>query len=125
MNGQILRQFWKIAAVVLTASVAFTAVFSGWNAAVGIIAGGLWNLLSLWVLSQLLNAWLGPNHSTRRAVSWIVVKFPLLYLLAFGLIHWSLISIIGFTIGFSIILITAIGTFTVNAMRMNPPLSRE
>lgn len=125
MSEQILNRLWKIAAVVLAASVVLVMIISGWDAAVGILIGGLWNLLSLWALSQLLNAWLGPRSSNRRVAGWLLVKFPLLYVLAFVLMRMSLVSIIGFGIGFSIVLITAMFVFAVSAMQMSTTLTRQ
>ena len=35
-----------------------------------ILAGGLWNLASLWCLTRLLGAWLRPDPSRSRVVGW-------------------------------------------------------
>ena len=77
--------------------------------AVGAAAGAAWNVASLWCLAQLLHAWLGPAPSTRRAVVWLVVKFPLLYGLTFVMLWHQAISVVGFGIGFSVVLVAAIG----------------
>ena len=110
----------------LAVSVALVALVSGASAAVGVLTGGLWNLLSLWALTQLLSVWLGPDRSNRKVVAWVLIKFPLLYVLAFALLQVRFISSVGFAAGFSIVLIIAIATFAVNAIRMNASLtSRE
>ena len=77
--------------------------------AIGVAAGVAWNGASLWCLTQLLRAWLGPQPSRRRAIIWVVVKFPLLYALTFFLLRNAKVSIVGFGIGFSVVLFAAIG----------------
>lgn len=89
----------------------------------GVLAGGAWNLASLWCLSRLLHAWLGPQHSRRRVLGWLLVKFPLLYLVAFGLLHTRAVSAMGFGIGFSVILAMAIGRFALRAKSFAAPSS--
>ena len=92
----------------------------GWGpvAAGGVLAGGLWNLASLWCLSQLLAAWLGPRPSQRRAILWLSVKFPLLYLAAFALMRQSGLSLVGFGVGFTVVLIVAVAALALQAQRM-------
>jgi len=75
----------------------------------GVLAGGAWNLASLWCLTQLVRAWLGPQPSRRRAIVWLAVKFPLLYAAIFLIFHRGMVSIVGFSIGFSVVLMVAIG----------------
>ena len=88
-----------------------------WNtrAALGVIAGGFWNLANLWCLERVLSAWLQPQPSRRRALGWVLVKFPLLYLLAFMLLRVSFVSLVGFGIGFTVVLVVAIWWFILRA----------
>jgi hypothetical protein len=76
--------------------------------AIGLVAGGVWNLASVWSLRRLLGAWLGPSPSRRRALLWLLVKFPLLYLLAVALLRSPQVSSVGFGLGFTLVLIAAI-----------------
>jgi len=75
----------------------------------GVLAGALWNLASLWCLTQLLRAWLGPHPSRRRVLLWLLVKFPLFYLLVFVLLRHPAISIVGFGVGFTLVLLLVMG----------------
>lgn len=75
---------------------------------VGLLAGMMWNVASLWCLSKLLGAWLGPNSSRRRVVMWLMVKFPLLYAMTFLLLRSPAMSMVGFGVGFSVVLVGAI-----------------
>jgi len=76
--------------------------------AAGVLAGGLWNAANLWCLSQALGSWLAPGQTRRRQIGWFVVKFPLLYAVAFGLLQIPGFSLIGFGIGFTIVLGSAV-----------------
>lgn len=86
----------------------------------GALAGALWNLASVWCLIQLLQAWMGPHPSRRRALLWLLVKFPLLYLLVFVLLRHPAISIVGFGVGFSLVLVIMVGWLLRQAVQMAP-----
>ena len=117
MNERTLRRVWLWAAAV----VAFCAAASlTWSAkgAVGVLAGGVWNLASLWCLVHLLNAWLGPTPSRRRAIMWLVLKFPLLYLLAVGVLLNQRVSVVGFGLGFTIVLLIIVSWFALQVRQI-------
>ena len=88
--------------------------------AVGIAAGGLWNLASLWCLTRMLRAWLGPVRSPRRAMAWLLLKLVVIYPLAVVLIRHPAGSMIGFGIGFTAVLIVAMAWFFRRAARVIP-----
>ena len=75
------------------------------NSAIGVVAGWAWNVASLVSLQRMLRAWLGPTRSPRRAVLWLLVKFPLLYLLGLALLHSPRVSALGFGIGFTLVMV--------------------
>ena len=116
----------------------------------GLAAGAAWSTANLWCLTRLLRAWLGPQPSTRRAIAWshhppgfaaseppqrgspsanwqvvgwLLVKFPLLYGTAVGLLWARAVSLIGFSLGFSLVLLAALVRFAYSAQRMT--LSRS
>lgn len=79
-------------------------------------AGAVWNLASLFCLRRLLRAWMGPQPSQRRAVAWVLVKFPLLYALVVCLFRMPQLSIVGFSLGFSVVLTAAMALFARRAL---------
>ena len=81
------------------------------DAVVGIVSGAGWNLASLWCLSRLLRAWLGPQRSKRRVIAWLLIKFPALYALAFILLQRRLIAPVWFGVGFTAALLAALAFF--------------
>jgi len=117
MNERNRFRMWAIGAVVTVLVGACMALLGAAPLAFGIICGGLWNLASLWCLTQLLDAWLGPHPSRRRAVLWLLVKFPLLYLLIFTALRQPAIALAGFGIGFTLVLVAAVGVLASSAQR--------
>lgn len=110
MTERTLRHVAGLAAVVVGLAGAVAGVW-GLRPALSVAAGGAWNLASLWCLGQLLQAWLGPQPSRRRVIGWLLVKFPLLYLLAFGVIRSPLIAPEGFGAGFTVVLAAVVGWY--------------
>jgi hypothetical protein len=93
---------------ILLASSAIALFGWGAHAGWGLLAGGVWNLVNLWCLSRLLAAWLGPQRSTARVVRWLVIKFPLLYGVAWLLLSRAWVSMVGFGVGFTLVLLAAL-----------------
>ena len=82
------------------------------------LAGGVWNLASLWCLSRLLAAWMSPTPSRRRVIVWLLVKFPLLYAAVVLLFGAHAVSAAAFGTGFSIVLFVAIAGLMADGRRV-------
>ena len=83
-----------------------------------ILAGGLWNLASLWCLTRLLGAWLRPDPSRSRVGGWLALKGALLALLVGVVLRAPWLSFIGFGIGFTIMLIIVMASFALRSRRV-------
>jgi hypothetical protein len=107
------RNTWG-AALALVGGAALIA--SAWSPRVGlsVAAGGLWNIANLWCLVRLLDAWLGQS-SKRRAIGWALVKFPVLYGAVFFALSRPGLSVVGFGLGFTLVLLTAIAWMAARA----------
>lgn len=139
MSEQWLRTLtWSAAAAVL-ASAAFAGMW-GLPSALGVVAGGVWNLTSLWCLVHLLNAWLVPLPVAsaeggsaprrrpwwrRQGVGWLLVKFPLLYAIAVIVLRVPAVSIVGFGIGFTVVLLVMAVTLALRARHLATPSHGE
>lgn len=114
----------RLAAVVLIAPAAALLVDA--SVALGVAAGGAWNLASLWCLSRILEAWIGPAPSTKRVVAWLLVKFLILYVAVYILISRAAVSLVGFSIGFTVVLIAALVLLVMRSRaRMVPAASKR
>ena len=117
MNALDATRAWRLGAGVLALAVLAAGLAGDAALAAGVLAGGAWHLISLWCLAQLLSAWL-VRHSTRRVVGWLLLKFPLLYLAAYGLLQRWRVSAMGFGIGFTVVLVTALAWLVWQAPRL-------
>lgn len=73
------------------------------------IAFGIgWNAASLWCLVRLLRCWMGPRPSWRRALAWAGVKFLALYGVAALALFSGRVSVLGFSVGFTLSLAVAV-----------------
>ena len=67
MSDRFFRRLagWSLAVI---GGLSFAGVvFGDGRLALGLTAGGLWNMANLFCLGRLLTGWLGPQRSTRRA----------------------------------------------------------
>ena len=82
----------------------------------GLLAGAACHAASLWCLSRLLGAWLGPVPSRRRALAWLAVKGAL-YGAAWKLLSHRAVSLVGFCLGFTAALFAALVWAFLRAQR--------
>lgn len=125
MNKHIFLRVWAIVAGILFVGTIIAA--SGWGLRVawGVGLGGLWNLANIWCLAQLVNAWLGSQTSRRRVLQWLFVKCALLYILVVGLLQHPDISLIGFGVGFTVVLMGTVIVLALRAQHLFVPLSHD
>ena len=105
---RIPPRLWLLAAAVLLVAAAASWLVAP-RIVIGLLAGGVWNLANFWCLSRLLSVWVTPRASRRRALGWLLVKFPLLYGLLVLLVQMPSVSLVGFSLGFTAILAVAVG----------------
>ena len=111
MNEKTKSRVIRFSAVSLMLAAVIAAAGFGARAAAGVIIGGAWNLASLWCLMQMLQAWVGPKPSQRRAIIWLLVKFPLLYAGIFLIFQTKAVPFGAFGIGFTLVLLVAMAAF--------------
>ena len=118
MTDRMLRQVLAWAGAALAATVGGSLAWAQSSITMGVLAGGVWNLLSLWWLTRLFAAWLGPKPSQRRVIGWLLLKFPLLYVVAIGLMSSGWISGLAFGVGFTVVLFAAIAGLIVHSRHL-------
>lgn len=89
----------------------------GAQCVMGMVSGIVWDLASLGCLSRLLHAWLAPRRAQRRALGWGFAKAVLLGLLVYLFTRVSPSFIMGFGLGFTLVLLAAMGWFVLRAQR--------
>lgn len=83
----------------------------------GIGFGILWNLANVWCLKRLLGCWTGDNPSWKKAAVWAMVKFPALYATAYFVLRDGTVSLLGFSLGFTVVLIATCATLVARGRR--------
>ncbi len=113
MNEKIKNNIARLSGAGLILAVVIAAPLFGARTAAGIIVGGAWNLASLWCLTRMLQAWIGPQPSQRRAIIWLLMKFPLLYAAIFFIFQTKIVSFSSFSVGFTLVLLITLACFMV------------
>jgi hypothetical protein len=96
--GRTLRTFGTVLLIFLP----FGLYYFGMNPALAILSGGVWGMINLIFLSELVKATIRPGGiQIERAIVFGVVKFPLLYLTAYALLKIPVFTVTWLLIGFS------------------------
>ncbi len=111
MNEKTKSRIIRFSAISLAPAAVIAAAGFGARTAAGVVIGGVWNLASLWCLTQMLQAWIGPRPSQRRVIGWLLVKFPLLYAGIFLIFQTKAVPFGAFSVGFTLVLLVAIVAF--------------
>lgn len=93
--------------IILTAAslLLAAAFYYWWNEALGICLGMLWGSINLYMIKQLMQCVLiAENRNLLKILAYILIKFPLLYFLGYGLLSMPYFSPWSLLIGFSLIL---------------------
>ncbi len=94
------------ASIIITVIVApFTLLYFGIQAGWGFVAGSAWNIINVFLLSQVVTNLITPHHSNKKlGAAAGVLKFPVLYGVGFVIIRYTNPSLYGIIAGFSLIL---------------------
>jgi len=114
---------WPVPTTAAIAAAILALAVGGAPMAGGVLAGGLWNVANLWCLMRLLSTWLTPQPSTRRVLAWAAIKFPLLYLIAVAIFRYLSVSLVGFGIGFTVVLGSAVAVLAIHARQLVRPIA--
>ena len=107
-NEPMPDSWWKASAALgLVGTVALLAVGQG-TLALGWVAGTAWNLLNVILLAKLTSLLVKPLRECRWPIGWLLLaKFGGLYPAGIWLLWSGRISLIGFTAGFTAVLMAA------------------
>ena len=111
---------WSLSAAVLVIA-ALPAWWWGPRVVASMLVGGLWNVGSLWCLSQVLGAWLRPQPDKRRALGWLAVKIAWLAALGAMMLRAPWLSFMGFGIGLTVVLVVVIAGLGLRANFLAAP----
>lgn len=117
MHNRRAWNLWSVAAAVLVIA-SLPAWWWGPRMVASMLAGGLWNVGSLWCLSKLLRVWLGPDPHRRQALGWLAVKCAWIGVLAAVVLRAPWLSVIGFGAGLTVVLMVVVAGLGFRAHRV-------
>ena len=105
MDRDFLKRSIRASVIVTAILAPFTFLYfdipTGW----GFVAGAAWNIINVYLLSQVITNLITPHQSNKKlgAVAG-VLKFPVLYGIGFVILSYTNPSVYGIMAGFSLIL---------------------
>ena len=109
MNGDFIKRSLRVSIIVTLLFVPFLFLYLGPSATWGFIAGAAWNILNVYLLSQVITRIVVPanaDHADKGPAALAgLLKFPVLYGLGYVFVRYANASVYGIMAGFSLILI--------------------
>lgn len=92
--------------IILISCISLIGLYYDWNAMLGIYTGIVWGLANFYFIKQLVSCFLmAKQKNYMQILLFALIKFPLLYLVGYGLLSIPYFSPWNLLIGFSIALI--------------------
>lgn len=119
MDRDFIKRSIRASVVVTVILTPFTFLYLGVQTGWGFTAGAAWNIINVYLLSQVIINLITPHPSNRKlgAVAG-VIKFPVLYAIGYLILRYTNPSVYGIMAGFSLILaiffLKAIGIYYLN-----------
>jgi len=109
MNRDFIKRSLRVSIIVTLLFVPFLFLYLGQSATWGFIAGAAWNILNVYLLSQVITQLVVPanaGHADKGPAALAgLLKFPVLYGLGYVFVRYANASVYGIMAGFSLILI--------------------
>ena len=105
MDRDFLKRSIRASVIVTAILAPFTFLYFGIPTGWGFAAGAVWNIINVYLLSQVITNLFAPHPSNKKlgAVAG-VLKFPVLYGIGFVILSYTNPSVYGIMAGFSLIL---------------------
>lgn len=105
MDRDFLKRSLRASIIVTVILTPFTLLYfdipTGW----GFAAGAVWNIVNVYLLSQVVTNLITPHPSNKRlGAAAGVIKFPVLYGIGYLILRYTNPSVYGIMAGFSLIL---------------------
>ncbi|MCC6543307.1 MAG: hypothetical protein IT392_02250 [Nitrospirae bacterium] len=119
MERNFLKRSIRASVIVTVILFPFTLYYFGIHTGWGFVAGSAWNIVNVYLLSQVVINLITPHPSNKKlgAVAGIL-KFPVLYGIGYVILSYTNPSVYGIMAGFTlilgIILLKAIGIYYLN-----------
>ncbi|KPJ48785.1 MAG: hypothetical protein AMJ41_04250 [candidate division Zixibacteria bacterium DG_27] len=114
MGLEFIARVIRTSVVVSLIQLPFVALYFDYRYSLGIVLGCLWGVVNLYFLRSVIVCYTKlSQRSKRQLLLLLLLKFPLLYLVGYLLLEWSLFPVmslvVGFTLIFAVIVLKALG----------------
>ncbi len=117
----------KTSGVLLLITIPFGIYYFGFYATLGVLSGGVWGLVNLFLLKFLIVSAVRPGGADwPRAAALLLLAFPLLFLAGYFLLTIDVINALHLLIGFSIpMLVMVLKVLGRLFLKLNKPESNS
>jgi hypothetical protein len=106
MEHKLISYVILISFVLATITFIITGFYTNFFDALGILVGTIWSSTNLYFLKKLFQELLKiGSQNPLKLYTLIGIKFPLLYLIGYGVLKWKLFPLLNLILGFSVMLI--------------------
>lgn len=122
MENNFISRVINVTALLAIIGCVVVYLYWDWLAAIGLGVGAVWGCLNLYFLKKLLEEYLKLNSKDAlKCYTWIGIKFPLLYVIGYGLLKvFSIVSLVcGFSLIFIAIFLLGIGKLLSDKFQTN------
>jgi len=103
LDMDFLRRVLVTSSVLAIVLFLFGSVYFGWRSGLGLAFGTAWSVANLYLMIQLVKVVVQEGQIRRkRVVLLALVKFPVLYGLAYLILRFGELPVMAFVIGFGI-----------------------
>ncbi len=103
LDMDFLRRVLVTSSVLAILSFLFIAVYVGWRFGVGVLFGTAWSVANFHLLIQLVKIMVEEGRIRHKRVALLaLVKFPILYGLAYLVLRFAELPALAFVIGFGV-----------------------
>lgn len=104
--SELIERSVKIAVILAVITAAILTIFQQWRFALGLLAGAAWSVISLLLLVKILDIAV-LHKSKQKLFIFLLIKFPILYLIGFLMLVSGFFPVSGILIGLGFVLLTA------------------
>jgi hypothetical protein len=106
MDNKLMNDINKTTALLVVIAYFFFGYYQNFFDAIGILLGAGWGIANIFFLKKTLEEWLLPKDRNNLIFYTLLqIKFPLLYLIGYGLLWMRIFSVLSLLIGFSLVFI--------------------
>lgn len=104
MEIEFIHRVIKTSLMASLLAFVFLSAFSHFFDGVGVLIGAIWGCVNLFLLKHVMRSWLTLGEQDYLQMYTLVgIKFPILYVLGYGILNIEALSILSLVMGFSLI----------------------